>query len=328
MGAHRIVSASTMVSRDKARDIRFGLYPILCCCLGVGCLLIVILLPLSFSKIEYYEAGLLAQKSTGKVNTDKVYEAGNHFIGPDFEFKTFPISLQLFDQRVSVWSKSGGDDAGATLILDISFQYKIRKEQIGQLYEKVAMSFEPLVVTFALDAIKNTAPRFGVDEYLTKRPVIEAQIRSNVTKALKHDIFTDVVDLQLRKIQLSDDYQTTKLNAALQKESNAKEEYIQTKTLIEEQTSLEVLQIDNNALRVEKAALADASLIRETADFQAKKLIETRRSDGLRFMLEQLGLQTDEHKASLDYITTLINNKESIKPYVNLDSGLLQKVVQ
>merc|ERR1711918_128112 len=112
-------------------------------------------------------------------------------------------------------------------------------------------------------------------------------------------------------------YQTTKLNAALQKESNAKEEYIQTWALIEEQTSLEVLQIDNNALRVEKAALADATLIRETADFQAKKLIETRRSDGLRYMLEQLGLQTDEHKASLDYITTLINNKESITPYIN-----------
>merc|ERR1712159_652579 len=213
------------------RDQRFACYPILCCCFCTGCLLTVILLPLSFSKIEYFEAGLLAQKSTGTVDTEEIYRSGNHFIGPDFEFKTFPISLQNFDQRVSVWSKSGGNDAGATLILDISFQYKIRVEDIGRLYEKVAVSFEPLVVTYALDAIKNTAPRFGVDEY--------------VTKSLKTDIFVDVLDLQLRKIQLSDDYQTTKLNAALQKESNAKEQYIQKKTLIEEQTSLEVLQIDN-----------------------------------------------------------------------------------
>jgi len=320
--------AVNMVNRDDARDTRLASYPILCCCLATGCLLTVILLPLSFSKIEYYEAGLLAQKSTGQVNIDKVYGPGNHFVGPDFTFKTYPISLQLFDQRVSVWSKSGGDDAGATLDLDISFQYKIRSAEIGKLYEKVAMSFEPLVVTFALDAIKNTAPNFGVDEYLTKRQIIEEQIKANVTKALKHDIFVDVIDLQLRQIQLSDDYQTTKLNAALQKESNDKEQYIQTKTLIEEQTSLEVLQIDNAALVVEQAALADASLIRETADFQAKQLVETRRSAGLKLMLELVGLQTDEHKASLDYITTLINNKESIKPYVNLDSGLLQKVVQ
>merc|ERR1712159_532146 len=201
------------------RDQRFACYPILCCCFCTGCLLTVILLPLSFSKIEYFEAGLLAQKSTGTVDTEEIYRSGNHFIGPDFEFKTFPISLQNFDQRVSVWSKSGGNDAGATLILDISFQYKIRVEDIGRLYEKVALSFEPLVVTYALDAIKNTAPRFRVDEYLTKRPVIEEELRLNVTK--------------LRKI-----------NAALQKESNAKEQYIQKKTLIEEQTSLEVLQID------------------------------------------------------------------------------------
>jgi len=168
-----------------------------------------------------------------------------------------------------------------------------------------------------------------VDEYLTKRPVIEEELRLNVTKSLKTDIFVDVMDLQLRKIQLSDDYQTTKLNAALQKESNAKEQYIQKKTLIEEQTSLEVLQIDNEALRIEKGAVADATLIRERADYQAKQLVETRRSDGLKYMLDQLGLQTDEHKASLDYITTIINNKESIKPYVNLGAdGLLQKMVQ
>lgn len=46
-------------------------------------------------------------------------------------------------------------------------------------------------------------------------------------------------------------------------------------------------------------------------------------------MLSEAGLVTDEHKASLDYITTLINNKAQITPYINMgQSGLLQKPVK
>lgn len=117
----------------------------------------------------------------------------------------------------------------------------------------MALSFEPLVVTYALDAIKvmhpylphlqhnvenlthmigqNTAPLYGADEYLTRRPIIEEAIRNNVTKvehsehrllrigvcihcaqvlrvqALKNDMFVDVVDLQLRQILLSPEFE-------------------------------------------------------------------------------------------------------------------------
>jgi hypothetical protein len=283
---------------------------------------------MSFSKIEYYEAGLLAQKSTGNIDKEKIYTSGNYMIGPDYEFKTYPVFLQLFNQQISVWSKSGGTDAGATLKLDVSFQYRIRVDDIGRLYNKVALGYKPLVVTYALDAIKNTAPLFGVDEYLTKRQTIEAAFKVNVTKALKHDIFVDVQDLQLRRIKMSADYEQTKLNAAIQKERTQQEDYIQSREKVEVETSALVLKVDNEALRVANAAVADAKLLEETAVYQAKKLVETKRSDGLKLMLQEAGLVTDEHKASLDYITTLINNKAQVTPYINMaNSGLLQKPV-
>lgn len=301
----------------------------MCCCpvLALGCLLAIILIPMSFSKIEYYEAGLRQQKSSGRLSYDKVYDAGNYMIGPDFEFKKFPINLQLFNQRVAVWSKSGGDDAGATINLDISFQYRIRSADIPQLYQKVAMSYEPLVVTYALDAIKNTAPLYGVDQYLTQRSIIEANFKLNVTNALATDMYVDVVDLQLRRIILSEDYESTKLNAALQVEQNQREFYVQNKTIIEEETALEVLQIDNQAVQVANAAVADANQIKDTAVYQAKQLVEERRSAGLKYMLTEIGLTSDEHKASLDYITTLINNKANIVPYVNMGPQSLQTQV-
>jgi len=302
------------------------MYPCCACLLGLGLFLTVILLPLSFERIEYYEAGIKARSSTGTVYKDEIYGSGNHFIGPDYTFKKFPVSILGFNQAVAVWTKSGGNDAGATLTLDISFQYKLKQADLGKLYAKVATSYAPLVVTYALDAIKNTAPLYGADEYLTKREVIEAAFKTNVTKNLNDQIFCEVLDLQMRNVGLSADFKTTKLNTAIQVETNAKELYLQQSTIIVEQTSLQVLQKTNEATETANAATAEASVIKEQAIYLAKQTVETARSTGLQHMLNETGLTTERQKASLDYITSLINNKQKITPYINLGAGL-QKAV-
>merc|ERR1711907_27287 len=280
---------------------------------------------MSLSRLEFYEAGLLARKSTGTLDRSKVWTSGLHFVGPDFGFKTFPTNLQEFNQKVSVWSKSGGGDAGTTLDLDISFQYKLRTNDIAKLYAKVARNFKPLVEVNAQDAIKNTAPLYGANDYLSKRTEIESAFMTNVSKAIGNTMFCDLADLQLRKIGMTAELQATKLTAALQVESNEKEKYVQQKTLISEQTSLDVLKIENEAKRVSNEATATAKEITERAKYLAKQKIEQARSDGLKLMLSDLGLTTDEHKASLDYITTLIQNKARVKPFMNMGTSLLRK---
>lgn len=308
-------------------ETRTPVYMCCGCCFGLLVLLIIILIPMSLSRLEFYEAGLLARKSTGTLDRTKVWGPGLHMVGPDFHFKKFPINLQEFNQKVSVWSKSGGGHAGTTLDLDVSFQYAIRSKDIAKLYAKVARAFKPLVEVNAQDAIKNTATIFGASDYLSKRTEIEASFLANVTKAIGNDMFVDVADLQLRKIQMTNELQATKLTAALQVESNEKEKYVQTKTLIQEQTSLDVLKIENEAKRVANAATAQAKEITERAKYQAKQKVEQARSDGLKLMLADLGLTQDEHKASLDYITTLIQNKARVVPYINMGSSTMQKPI-
>lgn len=309
---------------------RVSLYITSACLLCVGSLLILILIPLSFSKLDYNMAGLLQQKSTGEFDLSRVYGPGGlYFIGPDYTFKEFPMSLQTFDQRISVWSKSGTHDAGSTLLLDISFQYVLKQSELGNLYTEYAGQYAPMVHSYALDAIKNTAPLFGVDEYLTSREVVEATLRQNVTKKLADKMAVDVLDLQLRKIQLTKEQEAIKLTAAVQVEQNEKELYLQQARLINETTKLDVARIENQANIVAQSAVAQAAVITETAEYQARKLVEQARSDGLQQMLTDMGLTSDEHKASLDYITTLVNNKAKVTPYINMgQSGFLEKIVQ
>merc|ERR1712196_414739 len=216
-------------------------------CAGVlsalGVLLMLILLPMTWKKVEYYQGCLRSQKSTGKVWRDEVYEAGRYGIGPDYTFRCYPLNVQNFNERLSVWSKSSGSDAGSTVYLDVSYQYLLDPEKLGELYSMVA-------------------PLFGIDSYLSQRPLIEATMQRNVSLAIA-DLHMDVLSFQLRDIEPEDDYQSARLAVAIQVESNAKEAYSQEATLVREQTAVEVLEIENDADAVAKKATASASKIKE-----------------------------------------------------------------
>jgi len=307
-------------------ESRKGAYTCCGCCGFIAILLIIILVPMSLQRLEFYEAGLLARRSTGTLDRTKVWTSGLHHVGPDYHFKTFPANLQEFNKRVSVWSKSGGGDAGTTLLLDISFQYQLRVKDIPKLYAKAALNFKPLIEVNAMDAIKNTAPLFGASDYLSRRQDIENMMMKNVSNAISKDLFVDVADLQLRAIIMTAELQATKLAAAVQAENNEKETFTQQKALITEQTSLDVLKIENEAKRTQNEATARAKEITERAKYLAKQTIETARSEGLKAMIAELGLTSDEHKASLDYITTLIQNKARVTPYVNMAMTNQKKV--
>ena len=244
---------------------RYECYQLVCgCCLLPGAILILILVPLSFVKLQYYEHGLLTQRSTSTVNRDKVYGPGSHQVGPDYEFKVFQTSLINFESSLSVWTKSGGDDAGVAVTIDVSFQYKLQVDNIPALYDSFALNFERNIESVAIDALKNTAPLFGADDYLIKRPEIEMSFARNVAR---HRVrYATVIALQLRRVSFEDDYYTTKEAAAIQIETNEKEGYVQTASLVRTNTDVLAEKIENEAFEVTEAAIATPEFMIATAE--------------------------------------------------------------
>merc|ERR1711977_381168 len=153
---------------------------------------------------------------------DEVYEAGRYGIGPDYTFRCYPLNVQNFNERLSVWSKSSGSDAGSTVYLDVSYQYLLKPERLGELYSMVALNFE-------------------------------------------------------------------------------------------------VLEIENDADAVAKKATASASKIKENAVTEADEKVEVARLQGLKDLYDELGFTSEKHKASLDYLLTLMASSSN-KEYVAFDS--------
>jgi hypothetical protein len=75
---------------------------LLLCCGSVVVLLIVIIIPLSFSYIDYYDYGLVQRKSTGSVDTDKVYSSGRYALGPDRHFIKYQYVQLAYSMQCSM----------------------------------------------------------------------------------------------------------------------------------------------------------------------------------------------------------------------------------
>lgn len=58
---------------------------------------------------DYYEYGLKQRKSTGKVDTSKVYTSGRYMLGPDYTFLKYRADAHELDLTdLAVFSSSVG----------------------------------------------------------------------------------------------------------------------------------------------------------------------------------------------------------------------------
>ena len=56
------------------------------CGVSTALILLVVLIILTFSYVEYFEYGLVQRKTTGAVDTSEVYATGRYALGPDRHF--------------------------------------------------------------------------------------------------------------------------------------------------------------------------------------------------------------------------------------------------
>lgn len=68
---------------------------------------------------------------------------------------------------------------------------------------------------------------------------------------------------------------------------------------------IQVKQTENAAAEISQGARANASLVSSKADAEAKSIVETARSDGLKNLYSELGINTKEQKLAFDYLRTL-----------------------
>jgi len=283
--------------------------PVCCCCSSVGLLLMLILLPLSFSYVEYYQFGLVQRKSTSAVRTDKVYDAGRYNLGPDYTFKTYQADAHFVDlNELSVFSQGQTNNSiGLEFKIDVTITYFLKQNKIGTLHEDLADGYRNVIEARLREGIKNEAIYVEFTEYFQERDKVEQRLAKAAKNRLAAppDLFATLDQFILGRVQIPDSVANKQLDVKIQLERNAMQSNLKRAQLERDVTSVEVNKINLQADYALRIADANAKLLQEQGKAEAKRIVDAARYNGYKTLYDACGITSAKHKASFDYIRTL-----------------------
>lgn len=319
---------------------------------GVVALLLIILLPMSFSYLDFYEYGFARRRTTGTVDTDTVYQGGRHFIGPDHEFKEFYAAAQfVYFGHIPIFTTDN-----LQVSISVELQYFLIKEDLPLLHDTFDLRYQSIVVGNAKDALKNSVTKFDTDEFISNRSVIQNELlrgvrarlsgkcclpnckskascpsckewelcedgckkRSTCTKEDK-GLFTEVRYLQLSDIEIPTQVNERRLLTLIRELEEEKEKSIKEEMIIRKQTELEVNKYKNLAKEAIANATAMSKLKMDQAEVDYSRTIENVHNNGLKSMYDGLGFTDNKLKSSLNYMRTL-QDHEKVKYSIDFNS--------
>ncbi|XP_078701022.1 uncharacterized protein LOC144927481 isoform X3 [Branchiostoma floridae x Branchiostoma belcheri] len=290
---------------------------------GLCALLLVGLLPPSFSYVDYYHYGLKKQRTTGAVDTKVVYGPGRHVIGPDFEFKLFPRGAHMV--RLNDLAIFTSDLL--EVIINCSFQHFLRKDEVGLLHDKFDLDYEPVLYRVAYSTIKETATLYSTENFMSSRPEIEAAFLQALRDRLQGDCctgdnstqpafcrpppdcdmgyHTDVRYFQLLSVTLPTQIVELSMTSLTLQIDAEKEQFIQDNRVTRKVTEAMRQSILNQADQIRANGTARAALVLSRAYAQSNQTTEMSHINGLQLMYENLNITQEAEKASLHWIRTL-----------------------
>ncbi|RMX50992.1 hypothetical protein pdam_00013908 [Pocillopora damicornis] len=302
---------------------------------GIVALLIVILIPTSFSSVEYYELGFKRRKSTGFVDISEVYTSGRYFVGPDYTFKVFPADAHFVElDEISVWT---GDKI--EIKISCNFQYFLRKDFLPDLHEAYNVDYKPVVRGTAIDAIKGRAADLPIDDYIRNRENIEKELFKALAKRVdgccretcptdeeempacgyciknslceddERGMFVEVRYFQLLAVDVHEDVKSRYLRQVTEAAEEERAQFELREKVVRKETERIKNKIYNEAREIAQNASAKAVVIDAEAKAKALRVVEEARSEGLKNLYSELGITTDEEKAAFNYLRSLRQNK-------------------
>lgn len=280
-------------------------------CLGLtGILLMLILIPLSFSYVDYYDYGLVQRKSTGSVDTSQVYSNGRYALGPDQHFIKYQADahLESFEALGVFSATSSNASIGLAFEVDVDFTFFLLEDEIGEVHKDLAGNYRKIIMSRAEEALKNVAAkRVTFTEFFQDRKEVEALFRSAVEERWSSppSLHCKMDQFHLGRIRIPESVATKQLESRVQNERNDREQFLQQAQIEREMTAVEVNRINLDTDKELRTARAEASLVRSKAFAEANLLKSQAGIDGTKLLLEAAGIETQDHKTAFAYIATL-----------------------
>jgi len=273
--------------------------------LGIGLLLLVIMLPLSYTYVEFDQIAFKKSTIDNKVDISESYASGRYFWGLSTTAVSFPSVYQrvaLRDDDLVIFASLGSE-----FNIECDVYYKLEKDKLPFIFEQFGLNYHERFEEAIKASIKNTAPEFTVDDYIRNRHIVSETF---LTK-LHEDMLLLNVDIQPYKFVLLDIefppvLQQNFLDTAVQEQLNNKAIYQQEVDLIEKTTQQLLEEIAANKTQIVQNGTATADVLIRNARAEADKIRMESVGEGIATLFAALEItSSSDRKALFDLLTVL-----------------------
>ncbi len=235
---------------------------------GVVLLAIIIIISISISTVGATEWALRYSTIDQNINGDKVYEGGRYMVGPFAKFISFPRTAQTVEfstgpNAIELPLATRTND-GLALTLHFSFQYKLVRDAIPELYRELLLNYERTFRKIARELVLKTAGSFNAEDYWKKRTEIGERMRTNLEVSLKQTS-AECVGFQLLEIDLPSSFENSIVQTQVEKQNVIIKEYEQQASLIRKAIDVDISENNKNISIIHAAAVANATIITQQA---------------------------------------------------------------
>jgi len=307
------------------------------CCGGFVFVLLIISVSLfgaSFKTLGPLEAGLKINTITQTISTSPIYTSGRYFLGLTNAFLTYPTTLQSIEfsdstAGASAGSLSASSKEGQSIILEVSFQYRLRVGSLGALYRKYLLNYQSRYISVAETWLKNTAVLFSASDYFQRRREIAEVMHSALHTELYTNHFAAVEHFQLRRFSFkpqasgaastADQSILTKL---IKEQSVQTASITQNSTLVRASTTVIQSQATQDVVVINAQAASRSKIIIQEANARGISISLNATAQAYKLLKERLGYSS----AELLYHLFLENVRSLAAPsklVVDIDQALL-----
>jgi len=272
---------------------------------GLALLLLVIMLPLSFTYVEFNEVAFKKSTIDNLVDTDNSYGAGRYFWGLSTTAVTFPSVYQRIDMRdgdLLIFSS-----AGSEFVIECDVYYRLALDRLPIIFREVGLNFHERFSGAVRASIKNTAPEFTVDDYIKNRTVIAdrmfIKLREDLA-ALNQDIIP--YKFLLLSFEFPPELRSKFLDTAVQEQLNKKAQFQQEVDLIQKSTEQLLEAVRANRTIIIQNGTATTDVLIKNAQADADKIRLEATGQGISDLFTTLSItDANDRKMLFDLLTIL-----------------------
>ena len=288
----------------------------------VLCLLVILLL-LSMDSLEPLQYGITYNKFSKKIGTE-VFESGRYLIGPFQNFVVYPanlITIEFSDNRNAVSAALQTRTAeGLALQLHVSYQYRLTKDKIPELYNLANVNYQVTLIRMSRDVFMKVGGLYNATSYWTERNKIGDYMKDKLNDELQK-AFATCEGLQILKVDLPKSYEDSIVLTQVEVQKTNMRKFEQDAELIRQDINVLVSSADQSIKITNATALGEAYKIKQFATATALQNTIDTEAQVYNDAKTQIALN-DKDFSDYVYYTNLMDQKNA-KILVGLQTSII-----